>query len=119
MDAHWFDCLSVEFQWLRTHRHDPDLVMVVLRILDFDEYRNITEVYESSVWSICHAYLDYRRGTSFLSPDELEYTKGRCGIIGIHMENGNTHIASLRNFLEVYDPGFEVFMMRHYGPPAA
>jgi hypothetical protein len=120
MDASWFDCLSDKFKWLRMHQHNPDLVVVVNRILDFDEYHDITEVYQSSIWAVCHAYLDYRMGTSFLTADELDYTKGRYGVIGIlHMENGNTHIASLRNFLEVYDPGFAFFMMRHHGPPAA
>ena len=62
MDAAWFDCLSDELQWLRSHQHNPDLLIVVNRILDFDDYQDITEVYESSVWTICHAYLDYRMG---------------------------------------------------------
>lgn len=115
MDADWFDCLSDEFQWLRAYQHNPDLLIVVNRILDLDDYHDITEVYESSVWAICHAYLDYRVGTSFLSADELDYTRGRSGVIGV----GNGNVASLREFLEVYDPGFAFFMTRHFGPPAA
>lgn len=119
IDAHWFDCLSDEFQWLRAYQHNPDLLVVVNQILDFQDYRDITEVYESSVWAICHAYIDYRMGTSFLSADELDYTRGRSGVIGIQMGNGNVQVVTLRNFLEIYDPGFEFFMTRHYGPPAA
>ena len=119
MDAVWFDCLSDEFQWLRAYQHNPDLVVVVNLILDFDDYRDITEVYESSVWSICHAYLDYRLGTCFLSADELRYTKGRSGVIGIHIENGNAQIATLRHFLEAHDPGFGSFMTDQNGPRAA
>ena len=114
MEAPWFNCLSDEFQWLRAHQHNPDLLVVVNRILDFDEYRDITEVYESSVWAICHAYLDYRMGSSFLSAHELDYTRGRSGVIGV----GNGNVVTIRDFLEVYDPGFEFFMMRHAGPPA-
>lgn len=119
IDANWFECLSDEFQWMRAYQYQPNLLDVVERILDFQEYQDITEVYESSVWAVCHAYLDYRMGTSFLSADDLDYTRGRSGIIGVNVENGNVRIATIRGFLEEYDPGFEFYMTRHYGPPAA
>jgi len=120
IDDNWFLCLSEDFQWLREHQHNPDLMEVVSRILDSDDYYDITEVYQSSVWAICHAYTDYRMGTSLLSAEELDYTRGRSGVIGIHMENGNVMVATLRHFLEEHDPGFELFMTRqHCGPPAA
>jgi hypothetical protein len=120
LDMNWFQCLSGEFRWLQDHQHNPDLLEVINRILNSEDYHDITDAYQSSVWAVCHAYIDYRLGTSFLSTEEMDYTRGRSGVIGIHMENGNATVATLRHFLEEHDPGFEFFMTRqHCGPPAA
>lgn len=119
IESSWFQCLGEEYKWLETCQNNANLLDVVNRILDNDEYSGITEVYQSSVWAICHAYIDYRLGTSFLSMEELEYTRGRSGVIGISTSDENIQIATIRFFLEEYDPGFASFLLGHNGPSAA
>lgn len=120
LDDQWFRCLCHKFLWLKDHRENPDLLEIVQFILNSDDYRNVTEVYESSIWAVCHAYKDYKLGIHFLSPYELEYTRGRRGIIGtLVVNNGEVKIVSIRDFLEAYDYGFKLFMIGQRKPPAA
>jgi hypothetical protein len=119
IDAHWFQCLDIDFRWLEQHQTHDDLLDVVLRLIDHQDYKYITDACHSSIWAVCHAYIDYRLGTSFLSIEELEYTRTRSGVIGISMNDGNVRIATIREFLEEYDNGFRIFMLGHDGPPAA
>lgn len=119
LDDQWFQCLCENFSWLNDHRENPDLLNIVQSIMESPEYRDITEVYHSSVWAICRAYKDYKLATSFLSLHELEYTRGRSGIIGTLVINGEVVIATIRDFLEYYDYGFKLFMLGQRKPPAA
>lgn len=115
----WFQCLNNNFVWLKDHQENPDVLAIVRRILESDDYRDVTEVFDSSVWAVCHAYKDYKLATHFLSPYELEYTQGRSGIIGTSIVNGEIMIATIRDFLEEYDYGFKLFMLGQRKPPAA
>jgi len=119
IESSWFQCLGEDYRWLTEYQNNVDLLSAVDRILESDEFIGVTEVYQSSVWAICHAYIDYRLGTSFLSTEELEYTRGRSGVIGVSATDENVQIATLRFFLEEYDPGFAFFLSEHNGPPAA
>lgn len=110
LPSDWFDCLYEEYQWLRDYQEDPDLLIVVNRILEQEDFYDITDVYQSSIWAVCHAYIDYCINTSFLTEEELEYTRGRGGVIGSGTVNGHFAVASIREFLEEYDRGFERFM---------
>lgn len=119
LNDQWFQCLGNNFQWLKNYQENPDLMEVVERILNSDEYRDVTEVFDSSVWAVCHAYKDYKLAIHFLSPYELEYTQGRSGIIGTSNLYGQIQIVTIREFLEEYDYGFKLFMLGQRQPPAA
>lgn len=117
MDDIWFECLLDHYKWIKNHK--DDLLYVANTMLDTGDLRYITGVHQSSVWAVCHAYIDYRLGTSFLSPQELGYTQGRGGVIGVCFCNGGVKMLTIRQFFEAYDPGFITFMSKHKGPPAA
>lgn len=120
IDDRWYECLGSNLRWFETYRDNPPpLIEIINRLLESREYDDVTDVYESSVWAVCHAYIDYRIGTSFLSPEELEYTRSRSGVLGVHIYNGGVRMATIREYLEHFDPGFRVYMSRHVGPPAA
>lgn len=119
IDDNWFHCLPEEYKWIEDYQDHSKLLDVVNRVLETGDYSDITEVYESSVWAVCHAYIDYRLGTSFLSPEELEYTKRRSGILGVENQDGVIRIATIREFLEEFDHNFMFFMLGHDGPSAA
>jgi len=116
IESNWFQCLGDDYRWLEGYQNNVNLLDVVNRILDSDEYSGVTDAYQSSVWAMCHAYIDYRLGTSFLSMEELEYTRGRSGVIGV---SSSDEIATIRFFLEEHDPGFAIFLLGHDGPSAA
>lgn len=110
LPSYWFECLYEDYQWLQDCQDNPDLLILVNRILEKEDFEDVTDVYQSSIWAVCHAYIDYRLHTAFLSQEELEYTRGRGGVIGSGVVNGHVIVASIREFLEKYDRGFERFM---------
>jgi len=108
---------TMSFDWqsaLKTTRYSPvteldqlevkttELVRIVMAIEEgrSDEYIDIT-AYNSTVYGLCEAYLDFALGTNYLDEDELEYLANRSGILFVN--NENSLIFTLLDLIELWD----------------
>lgn len=114
MHPQWKECLYDDFDWLAHEELSmskmPMIAERVRMAVDDDDNEPITEAYQSSIWAVCTAYLDYKHGTHELSRDELEYTRSRGGVIGMKHCGHEFVIVTIRSILEHYDYGFSLFL---------
>ena len=65
-------------------------------------------VFESSIFAVGMAFLDYKEQTRMLSRSEHRYARTRGGVIGMTFEISIKSV-TLREYLETRDPGFRLF----------
>jgi hypothetical protein len=119
----WSDVLYPEYKWLATSGDQCvlDVVTRILGIVDDDEDDPIVSVMQSSTWAVCMAYRHYRNAGAVLSQEDLQYARNRGGVLGIMIgDNNEIRTATVREYLELRDPGFAVFGIQSSpSPPAA
>lgn len=101
------DLLYDEYKWIMDTK--MPLVDVVRKILSEEEDdEEETNVFNSSIWAVCMAYLDYKEGTEQLTVEEHRYARSRGGVIGMQFQPV-IEFFTLREYLETRDPGFAYF----------
>lgn len=101
----WRNILYPEYRWILDVPSDKPLPDIVRRVMENEEDDNI---YQSSIVAVCLAYLDYKEKTRVLSSSEHRYARTRGGVIGMTFDLP-IQTVTLREYLEIRDPGFRLF----------
>lgn len=98
------DVLYDEYKWIADVSQNTPLVDVVRRIIN-----NIDadSVYQSSIWAVGMAFLDYKENVHNLTDEEHIYARSRDGVLGMRFDDMRTF--TLREYLEERDHGFILF----------
>jgi len=116
MHPKWTECLQEDYTWIATTGMTPtEIAKEIIQDIGDD----VQDVYESSVWAVCMAYLDYREGTHYLSPQDLLYTRNRGGVLGCKVIDNEVVTITIRQYLYERDGGFYDFTWGIRRPPAA
>jgi len=79
----WRDVLHEDYQWLVDITvADISITEIVRRIIESGGDVDVTEVYQSSIWAVAMAFLDYKeKARGFLvSIEEHRYARTRGGV---------------------------------------
>lgn len=116
MHAQWSGCLFEKYKWIATT--ELSLVEIVKKLIQ-DCGDDVECVYDSSVWAVCMAYLDYKERTNYLTPQDLLYTRSRGGILGLKVIDNNIVTITIRQYIQERDFGFYDFTWNLRYAPAA
>ena len=70
-----------DYEYLIDHLYKPTKDIIELILAEEYEDDDILNVYTSTVYGICNAYLDYYYNSNYLTKDELQYLYNRGGIL--------------------------------------
>ena len=111
----WLGHLAPEYTWLAEVTSEMDACGVVTEFLEGEEYEDGEHVdaFTSSVWGLCHAFLDFKSGVRTITEEELAYLATRGGdrlAVNRRRISEKKHY-SLKDFLFDLDPSFRAHLL--------
>lgn len=103
----WQDVLFPQYRWMIGYTNIGEMMKEFITRMSLYHGESFESVYQSNIWAVAMAYMDFKYYDYMLSYQEHLYARNRDGIMG---QNGGTgEYITLREYLESHDGAFAQF----------